>query len=113
METYDKWLVINSDSIGLEARRNSKDPEEYGINSIGRKGNEIIPMLLLPRGVLQSIATESLGSGNTSIERMAYQTNMENTEFKEFLENGFHIGTLNAFIKSTYIQLARQGKIII
>ena len=29
METYDKWPIIHSDSIGLETRRNPKDPEEY------------------------------------------------------------------------------------
>ena len=111
MKIYAEWPVINSDKVGLEARRNPEDPEEYGISKINRYREEISPMLLL-RGVLQNIATESLGSGNTSIERMAYLTNKENSEFKEFLER-FHIGTLNAFIKSTYIQLARQGKIMI
>lgn len=118
MEIYAKWPIVYSDKIGFEARRNPLNPEEYGINQIGIYGNKIIPMLLLPRGILPDIATMPLNEGNSSIERIAHQTNIYNEEFEKLLENAKKskrdgVDILNAFIKGTYIKLAREGKIII
>ena len=112
METYDEWGVIHSDSMGLEARE-KPDSKIYGINKVCKYRERILPILLLSQKDLSNIATKSFEYGNSLIEMIACGMSIKNTEFQEFIENGDNIYLLNAFIKSTYIKLVKQGKIMI
>ena len=104
MEIYADWTMVHSDDIGLEARRNPRDPEEYGVNRVG-VGKEVMPMLFLPRGTLQEIASElSLEKGNQLMLRRIHESSLQKGEYQKFLEDGFNICELNAFLKATYIK---------
>jgi len=111
--TYDKWPVVHFDSCGLEARMDPNEPEEYGVNRIRVNGKKL-PMLLLPRGSLQDVSAElSLEAGNELILRNIHGSPEQFREYDEFTKNGFNVNVLNAFLKGTYIHLARRGKIMI
>ena len=108
---YAEWKIVHSDPCGLEARKNPMDYEEYGLNRVGRYGGIILPMVLLQRGSLLDIASRlSLREGNECILRMMNNYLMKK-EFWKFTKDGFNIDSLNGFIKSTYIQLEKKGRL--
>lgn len=123
MMPYSEWPIVHSDPIGLEARRNPEDPSEYGIGRIVRLGDEIIPIMFLPRGTLQQIATTTLSESASGIIRLSQRrrigSNEEMNKFEEEIKRrGFEgyiepICILDLFLKSTYIHLARKGDIMI
>jgi len=112
---YNEWEVIHSDPCGLEARQDPNEPGGYGINRIVRKGEKVVPMFLLPRGSLQNISLESILRGNELILNKTVSNEIQQKEYRKFIQGGtgFGAGDINAFIKATYIQLAREGKIMI